>query len=315
MSPSKIFVSYAHEDENFRLELLKHLRLIEKQGYVKSWHDREITAGEEWREEVDQHLRDADIILLLVSADFVNSEYCYDIEMQTAIEAHNSGKKLVIPILVRPVANWEEATFGKLQVLPTNTKPVSNWDSLDAAWADVVSGIFKAVQRREQEQLPRNSRKKPNFDQLFQSISSDQRTSDVKGQEFDKSMSDTAKTQLLYSIPMMHNKLSGLRAQQKEYEEEAIIAYHEIMGRMDSPLPFELQMTLIMSKLSDMLHKKVSIDILKLSIVDDIEKAKLTPSLVGWPTRKELSLNLEKDLKNSGDILNGLLYLTGVPKS
>ncbi len=313
MSPLKIFVSYAHEDENFRNELLKHLRLIEKQGYVESWHDREITAGAEWREEIDQHLQESDIVLLLVSADFVNSEYCYDIEMQTAIEAHNSGKNLVIPILVRPVSNWEEAPFGKLQILPTNTKPVSNWDIQDAAWADIVSGILKAVQRRGQEQLPHNSREKPNFDQLFQSISAAQQNSNVDGQELDKSLSDTAKAQLLYSIPMMHSKISALRAQQIEYEEEAKNIYNEIMGHVNSPLPFELKMTLVMSKLSDILHKKIIIDMLKLSIVDRIERAKLSPSIVGWPSRKEVSQQLDTDLKNREGALNGLLYLTGPP--
>lgn len=77
----EIFFSYAHEDEALRDELGKHLKLLERQRIIKAWHDLNITAGEEWKNAINTNLESAGIILLLISADFLASDYCYDIEM------------------------------------------------------------------------------------------------------------------------------------------------------------------------------------------------------------------------------------------
>src|SRR5256886_17213924 len=88
------------------------------------WHDREITAGSEWANQISEHLESAQIILLLISPDFLASDYCHDVEMTRAMERHNNKEARVIPIILRPV-DWEGAPFSKLQCLPRNAEPVN----------------------------------------------------------------------------------------------------------------------------------------------------------------------------------------------
>ncbi|HEX8184940.1 MAG TPA: M4 family metallopeptidase [Blastocatellia bacterium] len=144
--PQRIFYSYSHKDESLRDRLAEHLAILERQGLVQVWHDRDIDAGEAWREAIDKNLDEADIILLLISASFIKSDFCWSIEMKRAIEKHESGKARVIPIIVRPV-EWKAAPFGHLQVLPKDGKPVTVWANRDMAWTDVVRGIQKAVEQ------------------------------------------------------------------------------------------------------------------------------------------------------------------------
>src|SRR5260370_19839659 len=111
--PITLFYSYAHEDELLRNELEKHLSLLRRQSLITEWHDRQILAGEEWAHDIDQHLEVASIILLLVSPDFLASDYCYDVEIQRALERHRRGEARVIPIILRPV-DWHVAPFARL---------------------------------------------------------------------------------------------------------------------------------------------------------------------------------------------------------
>ena len=141
----KIFFSYAHEDEDLRDELAKHLSILQRQGVITAWYDREISAGTEWAGEIDKHLNTAQVILLLISADFLASNYCYDIELTRAMERHAARAARVIPVILREV-DWKGAHFGKLQALPTNAEPVDNWASRDRAFADIARGIRKAVE-------------------------------------------------------------------------------------------------------------------------------------------------------------------------
>src|SRR5512135_1983553 len=75
--PIEVFVSYSHRDDDLREELLRHLSILRRQGVIAGWHDRLIGAGTEWRGQIDAHLDSARIILLLVSANFLASDYCY----------------------------------------------------------------------------------------------------------------------------------------------------------------------------------------------------------------------------------------------
>lgn len=145
MREIEVFFSYAHEDEDLRNELEKHLSILQRQGIIKAWHDREISAGTEWAGEIDAHLNTAQVILLLISADFLASNYCYDIELRRAMERHVAREARVIPVILREV-DWKGANFGKLQALPTNAEPVANWASRDRAFADIARGIRKAVE-------------------------------------------------------------------------------------------------------------------------------------------------------------------------
>ena len=128
--PLQVFISYAHEDDELREEFVKHLRQLKRDGLIQDWHDREITAGSEWAGQIDEHLNAADIVVLLVSPDFVASEYCYDIEMKRALERHAAGEARVVPVILRP-SDWQTAPFAKLNALPKDAKPVVDWPTQD----------------------------------------------------------------------------------------------------------------------------------------------------------------------------------------
>lgn len=135
-----VFFSYSHKDEPLRDELETHLKLLQRQGIISTWHDRKFLPGGEWDHEIDHHLERAKIILLLVSADFIASNYCWDTEIKMAMQRHNSGETTVIPVLIRS-CDWDSAPFAKLQGFPRDMKAVTAWEDRDAAWTDVAKGI------------------------------------------------------------------------------------------------------------------------------------------------------------------------------
>jgi RNA polymerase sigma factor (sigma-70 family) len=140
----EIFVSYSHADEKYRHALQKHLVGLQRQGVIQGWHDRVIPAGSEWAGEIDTHLDSASVILLLVSPDYLASNYCYEIEMRRALERHDAGEVCLVPILLRPV-DLDGQPFSKFQILPRDAKPISTWRNRDEAFADVARGIRAAV--------------------------------------------------------------------------------------------------------------------------------------------------------------------------
>ncbi|NMH67197.1 DnaB-like helicase C-terminal domain-containing protein [Shewanella salipaludis] len=146
-SSVSVFYSYSHKDEKLRDDLETHLSLLLRKGLISTWHDRCISAGQEWATEIDNNIRSADIILLLVSSDFIASEYCYGKELSIAIDNHEANKSIVIPIILRPT-DWEDAPFAKLQALPADAKAVTSWSNHDEAWLDVVKGIKKSISHR-----------------------------------------------------------------------------------------------------------------------------------------------------------------------
>ena len=143
-APAEVFFSYSHRDEELRDELAIHLTMLKRQGIVAAWHDREITAGSDWAGAIDDHLNSASVILLLVSANFLASDYCYDLELGRAMKRHEAGEATVIPIILKP-CDWTGAPFGKLQALPKNAKPVTKWDDRDEAFLNVAQGIRMAI--------------------------------------------------------------------------------------------------------------------------------------------------------------------------
>jgi hypothetical protein len=142
--PIRLFYSYAREDEVFRHALDKHLSALKRTGVIAPWHDRRIVPGVDWAREIDQHLKDAHLILLLVSADFLDSDYCWGVEMKRALEMHRTGSARVVPVMVRPV-DIEGVPFANLQALPGGAKPITEWRNVDTAWADVAKGIRAAA--------------------------------------------------------------------------------------------------------------------------------------------------------------------------
>ncbi|MBW4484802.1 MAG: toll/interleukin-1 receptor domain-containing protein [Tildeniella torsiva UHER 1998/13D] len=143
--PLSLFISYSHRDEVFKQELEDHLALLKRQDKISPWQDRQIEAGTEWNDQIREALDAADIILLLISPRFMNSDFCYGKEMQRAMQRHQNGAARVIPIILTPT-DWKGAPFDKLQVLPKDGKPVVDWPNHDAAFVDVVKGIRRAVE-------------------------------------------------------------------------------------------------------------------------------------------------------------------------
>lgn len=141
-----VFFSYSHADEPLRDELEKHLAVLKRQGVITTWHDRGIGAGERLHGVIDEHINHDQIILLLVSPDFLHSDYCYDVEMARALEREAAGDAVVIPIILR-ACDWQHAPFGRLRATPRDGKPVTQWPDRDQAFLQVVQDIRQAVSR------------------------------------------------------------------------------------------------------------------------------------------------------------------------
>jgi len=145
VSPATVFYVYAREDEPLRDELSKHMSNLVRQGLIKEWYDQQILAGTDKTSTIDKHFQDASVILLLVSPDFLASDYCYSVEMQRALERHHAGNACVIPLILRPV-DWRGIPLADLQYLPRDAKPVTTWTNRDAAFLDIVDGIRNIIE-------------------------------------------------------------------------------------------------------------------------------------------------------------------------
>lgn len=143
----RAFISYSHKDDDLRERLRAHLSQLERDELVEAWDDRAIPAGDQWADEIDQRLEQADIILLLVSADFIRSDYCYKKEMSRALERHaaKDDRAIVIPVILR-ACDWQSAPFAKLQALPRDGRPLADWKSEDDYFAVVAKGLRTRIQ-------------------------------------------------------------------------------------------------------------------------------------------------------------------------
>jgi len=150
-TPAKLFISYSHRDEEYHNDLIEHLSLLKRNGSIEAWSDRKILAGENWKDEIDDNLENAQIVLFLVSPSFIASNYCYEIEAKRALEKNTAGETIVVPILVRPCL-WKDSPFAKLQALPKDAKAISTHDNKDEAWLDVISGLKSLL-----DSIPQNT--------------------------------------------------------------------------------------------------------------------------------------------------------------
>lgn len=171
VSTISLFLCYAREDESFLVELEKHLTPLKRQGFITSWHDREIRAGTVWEQAIQDHLDTAQLILLLISPGFMSSDYCYGIEMVRALERQRRGEARVIPILLRPV-DWQIEPLGSLQALPEDARPITLWSNRDAAFFDVEKGIRRVI-----EDIKARAHLSPPFSQLQENAKNSPKTS------------------------------------------------------------------------------------------------------------------------------------------
>ena len=145
-----VFFSYCHADEALRDQLEKQLSMLKRQGVIDTWHDRRIGAGQEIDSAIDNHINSDEIVLLLVSPDFIASDYCYNIEMTRAMERHTANEAIVIPVILR-ACDWHHAPFGKLLATPEDGKPVTLWPDRDVAFLQVAQAVRKAAERCRQD--------------------------------------------------------------------------------------------------------------------------------------------------------------------
>jgi len=140
----EVFISYSHQDQALRTELEKHLSNLKRLNIITTWHDGNIPPGKELEPEIMNHLKRAQIILLLVSADFIASDFCYTKEMKEAFARHDANQARIIPILLRPT-DWQGTPFSKLKMLPTDANAITLWPTPDEGFVDVVNGIRIAI--------------------------------------------------------------------------------------------------------------------------------------------------------------------------
>ncbi|MDB5778076.1 MAG: response regulator receiver protein [Polaromonas sp.] len=157
-APVTLFYSYAHEDEVLREELQGHLKLLERRGLLAPWHDRQIVPGANWANAIDANLRSAELVLLLVSKDFIESDYIWGTELSVAMQRQDKNEAVVVPIVVRAIdfdpKDPQELPFLKLQALPTDLRPVTSWPNRDEAWTNVAKGLRATVKSIRERRPP-----------------------------------------------------------------------------------------------------------------------------------------------------------------
>jgi hypothetical protein len=152
MEKVKLFISYAHADESFKEELKKHLSGLKRNGLVEEWHDRYIKPGELWDEEIKRNLNEAQIILFLISSDFMASDYINDVEIGNALSRYSRGEVIIIPIIIRS-CDFSSLQVSSFQALPKDAKPITKWDDRDEAWLNVINGIKSVLQMTPKKDL------------------------------------------------------------------------------------------------------------------------------------------------------------------
>jgi len=141
---ARIFISYAHEDEDLKQELDKHLKVLKRSSKVDVWSDRQLVAGEEWDDSIMSELQRANIILLLISVDFNASDFIWDKELAVAMERHRDGTARVVPIIMRK-CSWDGLPYAALQALPRRARPVTDYPDRDIAYTEIAEGIEQLV--------------------------------------------------------------------------------------------------------------------------------------------------------------------------
>lgn len=141
----RAFISYSHQDTGALERLHVHLANLQREGRIETWYDREILAGDVLDDEISQELEQANLILLMVSPDFIASNYCIEREMQRALERHDAGEARVVPIIVEPCDWAAMPQLRRLKAVPKDAVPISDWANANTAYLDVVQEIRRIV--------------------------------------------------------------------------------------------------------------------------------------------------------------------------
>jgi hypothetical protein len=259
----EVFFSYSHKDERMREKLEKHLSALRRENVIAGWHDRKIMPGTEWKDQIDKHIETAHVVLLLVSADFLNSDYCYDVELKRAIARHDAGEARVIPIILRP-CDWLNTPFGKLQALPRDGKPVSDGVTQDHAFSEVARGIRRVVE--EMSKSPSQGVESEETQKHDKTLSEDPRaTPQVSNVQISKSVAE--------KLERMRFINAGIKSDEELLEDDKVMAeYRTMLAEMvETFLPLVKQLVK-----AGLLTMNISIE-----DIDDLQKHS---TLTGEPT-------------------------------
>ncbi|MCP4586142.1 toll/interleukin-1 receptor domain-containing protein [Pseudoalteromonas sp.] len=149
----RVFISYAHKDEQFKDSLVEHMSGLVRAKIVSEWNDRKIVPGQDWSDEISENLASSEIILFLISSSFMNSDYCMGVEVQKALSMHEEGRAQLIPIVIRAV-DWSDSELSKIQGLPKDAVPIASWGNEDEAWVNVIGGVKKHIQEFKPKSHP-----------------------------------------------------------------------------------------------------------------------------------------------------------------
>lgn len=169
---TSVFFSYSHADESYRDELEKHLAVLKRQGIIDTWHDRRIAAGDDLHGKIDQELERANVVLLLVTSNFLASDYCYDVELARALQRHRAGEAKVIPVIVHP-CDWKNSPLGFLRATPQDGRPISKFPNVHDGYHQVVEDLRNALDDFSDDRGPKISR--PNLSPAEPDLSSERR--------------------------------------------------------------------------------------------------------------------------------------------
>jgi hypothetical protein len=148
----KTFISYSPHDAELLEVFHRHLAALRRQNLITAWTDREIPAGGMIDDHVEHHIEGAELYLLLISAAFIDSHYCYEKEFKRALERHAAKQAIIVPIIIKP-CDWKIPELKQFKALPKDGKAVtgSDWKSVDEALTDVVAGIRRLIERGNAE--------------------------------------------------------------------------------------------------------------------------------------------------------------------
>jgi len=144
--PLKLFISYSHIDENYLKNLEKHLITLKRRGIIEVWNDKKMTTGDILDNEIKTYLSSSDIIVFIVSVDFLNSWYCYEVELKETLARLKNVNIRVIPIIAR-ACKWTDTELGKFLAATKDGKAIAKYDDSDEAWLEVVESIEKACSK------------------------------------------------------------------------------------------------------------------------------------------------------------------------
>ena len=138
--PVRVFISYSHKDEKYKDDLINHLAGLKRNGIISDWTDRQILGGEKWDEVIKKNLEDSGIIIFLVSSAFMNSDYINEVEIKRAIEKHQKGEAVIVPVIIK-YCDFSSLPLNEFQALPKNVRPIEDWSPRNKGWLDVTNQL------------------------------------------------------------------------------------------------------------------------------------------------------------------------------